>query len=277
MPKRQWKEWWPRFKSEATGTSGVAGLGGGLAAGAGGVAVTGPVGAAVGLIVFGGATIYCAIKSIPPTRISPEELVWTNVQDVSSLNNLTRDILKVGIIGEHSSGKSTLISYLFQDGQRPAKTSRISAWILRTLDSREEVFALIDGAGEDLAQQFAVCLASDLVILVADHNAQENSGRVVADRLHAHKVFAEQVRNILRGEAKLPMKFIVYLNKHDRWASVVGATDVQQLGSEIQKIVSDVLPVDKIEVKEHSNFDQNRNIDCASDISEIAKRWREGN
>lgn len=266
MPKRDYKTFWRRFGNEAASASPLAGLGIAVVGGGAAVVTTAAVAAVAGGVVAVGALAWCGYRAIPPRRTTPEELIWKEVE-LSDLNKLSRPIIRVGVVGETASGKSTLISHLFKDGKKPPKTPRISAWILRTRDRTEEVYALIDGAGEDYAQQFAIALVSDMLIFVVDHNASDTGARIVGERVEAHRRFATQLKNQLASSDRKPLRVLVLVNKHDQWVNSTTTDRMDDLKTAIKSILSETLSGDSIAVREHSNFKHADNTLCCEDIS----------
>jgi hypothetical protein len=218
--KRQWMEWPGRAAQELNGVSGVAGLGG-IAISAGGLAIlTGTAALALtgaGGVIVAAAVGYALVKGMPPPRRNPQDLVG-HVVEIDELKNVSPAPLTLAIIGPEQAGKTTLRNRLLFDSSLLERTQRISAFIVSLQTTPPKYYAILDGGGEVLAQQFKIAGICDCLCVVIDHNKSDSDVVIDPDRLSQHETFLTQVRHYLDelgAQKKLWVRFLI--NKHDLW------------------------------------------------------------
>jgi hypothetical protein len=220
--RRPWKLWPSRTVQELNGVSGVATLGG-IAIGAGGLTIlTGAAALALtgaGALIVAGAFGYAVVRGMPPKFKLPQELVG-QVVDIHELSNVSPSIPMLSIIGPAQAGKTTLRHRLSFDFSTPARTQQISAFVVSLQTSPPSFFAILDGGGEKLAQQFKIAQLCDCLCIVIDHNKSDSDPAIDVDRLSEHEEFLNQVKHYLdesKATPKLWTRFLI--NKHDLWSS----------------------------------------------------------
>ena len=172
------------------------------------------------IFTFIGILIIIAVRSFPERKLSAESLAQSQRPVTKShLQQLDTPILKVGVIGEKQSGKSTFLQYALQRPYDPMKTTSIEIRIVPIPNAIPQTFcALVDGDGSQFSQQFEVCDHVDLLFLFLDHNPSEAQIEIADQRLRAHENFLSQLRSHLnRDDGESPRHIHFVLNKRDLW------------------------------------------------------------
>lgn len=256
MAARRWSEWPKKTAAELNSLGGVVGIGGVLLGGAGAV-LSAPFVLGAGVLLAIGAVGYAGFKSFPEELTDPESIIGERLESTEILDRLSRRIPRVSVVGSGGTGKSTLVEKLLRSVDAPDPTADVYVAILRSGGENPKVFALVDGSGEDYPQQFAVAETADLLFIVFDHNEGKKEAAIQRSRLEDHESFLLQLISCLRGK-NFSDNCIILLNKRDNWKRSTQAEDFVSWGEEIKMQLSQVLPGNKILVREHSNWD----VDC---------------
>lgn len=127
-------------------------------------------------------------------------------------------VLRVGIVGEASVGKTTLIENLVGEENTKEVTYDRSGYVYR-LDSGTDRFAvLLDGQGQSRAQQNDIAISSDVLVILLDHNDSHQEFFVRDRRLQDHRDFLIVLRDRLKNSKHYPLRVLFLLNKQDLWS-----------------------------------------------------------
>ena len=251
--KRKWKEWPKKTVHELNSISGLVGVGGVLVGGAGAIAAT-PYVFVAGCALVGGSILYSGYKAFPRKLLDPNELIGRNLESLESLSELSEDLPKVGVVGSSGTGKSTLIEKLKRNARLPNPTSKVYAVVMRSGGVSPKTFVLLDGAGEELQQQFAVAEQSDVLFLIFDHNESKEDALVKNSRLEDHDEFVDQVLPFLVSRNCAPKHIFLYLNKCDSWSRSKHSGSVENWGEKTKIKFGNLVEGTRITVRPHSNW-----------------------
>jgi hypothetical protein len=220
MPKRSWKQYPKNLKDELNGFSGLAGTGGlfgaiasAFAAPASIASVATGAAALVGVAAFG----IAAYRAIPPAHLDPKDLTGNSVA-LPILASIFPKISTVGIVGISQAGKTTLRHALMHQNAPPTRTQHGKAFIMALQSTPQKYIALLDGAGEQYAQQFEIAALADIVVILLDHNDTSTDIRLKQKRIQAHVAFLTQVKHHLIHNGIAKKKAVIFLkNKSDLW------------------------------------------------------------
>ena len=253
--------WWNNFKKEVAEIAPLSGLAG---IAVGGIALVESLllsGGAV-LVVVGGSIGFAAYRSYPKPLTDPETLVGEIFSPLSSIPELTKDVPFIGVFGETKSGKSTLLKKLQLNTDRPKPTRGLHAIALRTNGSNPTVFFLLDGEGENPAEQSKICIKSDMLFFVVDHNLSDSDVRVSNERKDSHTNFLDMMSRFFEDRDGHLQKIHILLNKKDCWKKSANAFLFEQWGDSLASSVKLKIICKEITVDPHSNFE----TDCISSV-----------
>jgi GTPase SAR1 family protein len=222
MKNRNWRTYFQRLKAASNGVSGIVAFGGSgsLVAGTFFVESTSKWSLAliypgVGLIIVSFFYVMCV--AIPPLLIHSGRLVGQKVS-LDDLLNVFPKIPQIGFIGLSHSGKTTLKNKLSFNHDEFSRTQSISAYITTLQTAPPSQIAIVDGSGDNIAQQFVVSENSDFLCIVVDHSRSDSDFLVDSPRLKDTGKFLTQVRNCLVQSGMKKKKIIHILwNKQDLW------------------------------------------------------------
>src|SRR5712672_897833 len=159
--KRRWRSMPGRLSENLNGVSGVAGLGGAAFGVASWTLLAGTVAATlsgVGVVITAGAVGYAAWKAIPPQLKPAADLVGATLP-LRELQGVAGDIGVISIIGPTQVGKTTLRNCLAIDTAKATRTQEVGACVVALQTVPPSYVAILDGGGEQLAQQFRIAEA----------------------------------------------------------------------------------------------------------------------
>ena len=175
----------------------------------------------VGVLSLAIVVIFTAWKSRPPKRLSVERLAdQEDPISLRDLQHLDTPVIKLGLLGDTQSGKSTFRQIALQVQPRAQKTIRIDAIITPLRTSRPSFAALIDGDGTLYDQQLQICDHAEFILLFVDHNVGDHNSVVSQTRLEQHDTFLKQVQYRIGNIRPRRLHFI--LNKRDLWEGAEG-------------------------------------------------------
>jgi hypothetical protein len=215
----------------AGGTSGLAGVGTSISAGlagAGYTATAGAVALAVGALPVAGGLVavgavgYAAYLALWPKRREDYHDVKVPLADLHD-EFWSCHIIRVAVVGVSRSGKTEIKSKLREKARGDLNTKFIENHVFR-LDADAGVFvALIDGKGaslEEREQQFIIGENAQVLVVVLDHNPQDDATEILQVRLDEQSEFMNQLRNHLKQKKRNDkIKIIFCLNKSDLWVN----------------------------------------------------------
>lgn len=250
---RRWRDWPGRFFEEVE-KSKKAIAGAGIVGGAVGATAGGPVGAAFGSI---GSTFIsigvCLVKARPVQLVEAVTLIGQDIA-LKRLKTLTPQLRRVGSIGVSEVGKTTLQSHLCDRNAPPnVRTEELIARISALPINPPQMYALIDGAGQQYSQQFDVFGESELLIICLDHSPGEKELNYRQFRLDQQSDFMDQLLGHARNTHKYPARIHFLLNKRDCWSDGGDAAAMRTWFSDIVQPWR-YLPGLHITTAEHSNF-----------------------
>lgn len=225
MSQRRWNTWPKRFGKALTDTGGVVGIVG-IGISAVGATVAAPIMIGVGGVTICGALIYAGCKGIPPKMLSAAELVGTYVP-LQALENIHPNILKLGILGYTQSGKTTFLKHALQQMPDKVRTSKVYAAILALQITPVTYVALLDGDGEQFAQQFEVAEQADFLLVFVDHNHSDDKVGRSKERIEDHDRFLKQLEFHISRRKPLSRLHIV-LNKRDLWEKSKNSIELKE-------------------------------------------------
>ncbi len=241
------KGWVENFKSEMKDIGGLTSLFGGLVAASATVMAV-PAIAIGGVVITGGGILVAGFRAIPDKLESPKKYVKKTIK-IDKLNDV-EPILRVGVIGNTKSGKSTLLDKMQLNTFTNERTDELYATILMPIQSSNYI-AFIDGAGQEYTQQFTIIDNSDFLLLLVDHNG-EDGVRVSNDRLNSHQDFIVQmIQHINKNNMKKQIHLL--LNKEDKWSVSNTKEALLQRFEEYKQLLSQN-PLVKLTSSSHSNF-----------------------
>ena len=171
------------------------------------------------ILILIGLILWISL-SWPERKISADKKLGEKIE-IEEVKYVYPTLVKVGIVGSTSVGKTTLSENITQIPYSRERTQKTSAYITSTRTSPAKYFALIDGPGNNTPQQFDIIKNSDIIILLFDHNESNSSRNILDSRLRDLSILNNQFRNLF-NQHNLKMKQIhLLLNKKDLWENVV--------------------------------------------------------
>lgn len=223
------------------------------------------------LVVVGGSIGIAAYRSYPEPLTDPESLIGQTFSPPSSIPALTEDVPFVGVFGETQSGKSTLLRKLQMDTEKPTPTRGLHATALRTNGLNPKVFFLLDGEGENPAEQSKICIKADLLFFIVDHSLSDIDVRISNERKNDHMLFWKNMSPFFNDRDKDIDKIHVLLNKKDCWQGSSSAPEFASWGDELTELINSRVRCDDVTVEPHSNFETNDIILVWSKIEEFVR------
>lgn len=261
MPKRRWTTWPRRFGrplTEASAYVGVIGVG----ISAVGASVAAPALLIAGAVTIGSALLYAGYRGIPPKLKAASELVGSRVS-LQALDEIDRPILKLGIVGSTQSGKTTFIQQALQQPPETTRTNKIYATVVVLQTTPTSYIALIDGDGEQFAQQFEVTEHADFLLIFLDHNLGDSSAAKSKERIEEHDRFIKQLEFHIRQRKHISRLHII-LNKRDLWEKSRNAGELQKWLQVHANHLKHATSADEVTSDIHSNK-------IASDIGKVMR------
>jgi GTP-binding protein EngB required for normal cell division len=220
MPKRDWGSWpknaYDSINKNAGGFLGIAGI----LTGAVGLVVTAPVALAIGGVTVAGTFCYAVVSGFPKEKIDANDYIGQKIT-LEQLQNLSEDLLKIGIFGIANSGKSTFIKHAILSNNIVAVTNEVSATIALLQVSPPRKVALLDGDGKNFSQQFKVVNHSQILIVFLDHNSGDTELVINNNRLERHDEYLQQLEGFLKTDKLEKIKRIHFvLNKKDLYEQI---------------------------------------------------------
>ena len=205
--------------------------------------------------------------SWPPKMIRTKKKLG-KVLEISDLLSLHPKVLRIGIVGLSSVGKTSLSDNIIQKRYSKKRTQITTAYICSTRRHPEKYFALMDGPGNNTAQQFDIIQHSDIIIILLDHNQHENRLDIDDKRLQENSAQNNQFRNLF-SQSNLKLEQIhVVLNKKDLW-SQLNASEVEKLlewNSEEVKRWKDGNFAKIVTESRHSNINSNDTVELLENL-----------
>lgn len=217
MGKRDWRGYPARFTEKASAAGTVVGLVGSVVAG-GAFMLAAPV---IAIASGSMATIgiaWAAVRAIPPKRQGPAALMGRRIYDFSELNNVYPRIRRIGFVGPTQAGKSTLVARLQAIPRATARTDNPYAVVIR-LAGTDTYFALVDAAGHEFHQQFAVADHSDDLIIILDHAESDIDINKSSPRIRENDQFIQQLSAKASNNTLSLGRIHFLMNKRDLWES----------------------------------------------------------
>lgn len=169
---------------------------------------------AIFLIILGLALVV--YMSWPNRIIKTADKLGENI-DLSTVKKLRPPVLKIGIVGLSSVGKTTLTENIIQTNYTNERTLHTSVIICNNRLRPNEYFGMIDGPGNNTPEQFNIIQNSDILVILFDHNSSEDRIPINDDRLREISNLNNQFRNLFNQyDLKLNQIHLV-LNKKDLW------------------------------------------------------------
>lgn len=258
MPKRRWTTWPKRFGNALTETSGIISIAGV------GISAVGATVAAPALFIFGGITIslavlYAGYRGIPPKLKSGSELVGLTIP-IEELDEIDHPILKLGIVGSTQSGKTTFLQQALQRPAGTTRTNKVYASVVALQTTPTKYIALIDGDGDQFAQQFQVAEHADFLLIYLDHNLGDISVAKSKERIEEHDRFMKQLESHIKK--RHITRIHVVLNKRDLWEKSKNAVELKAWFEAHVDHLKQVSNTDGITSDIHSNLN-------ATDIGKV--------
>lgn len=261
MSRRRWATWPRRFGQALTETSGIVGLAG-VGISAFGATVTAPAILIAGGVTIGGALLYAGYRGIPPTLKTASELVGSKVP-LQVLDEIDRPILKLGIVGSTQSGKTTFLQQALQQPPETSRTNKIYAAIVALQTTPTIYIALIDGDGEQFAQQFEVAEHADFLLIFLDHNLGGSSVAKSKERIKEHDGFIKQLEFHIKQRRHISRLHVIF-NKRDLWEKSKNAGELQNWFKAHVDHLKQASYADEVTSDIHSNM-------IAADIGKIMR------
>ncbi len=234
MASRNWKDWPKNAYSSLNQAGGFLGIAG-IATGAVGLVVAAPVAVGIGAVTVGATCIYAAVAGFPKKKLNPNDHIGQRIS-LNDMQNLSETILKIGVFGASSSGKSTFLEHAITSNRQVAVTHDITATIVSLQTNPPKKVSLLDGDGKTLAQQFKIVKHADAVFIFLDHTASNIGDSLDNERLKKHEEYLNQLGAYLKDEQIHNLKQIHFvLNKKDLWNS---SADKQTLTNWFDNIVN---------------------------------------
>lgn len=247
---RKWKDYPQRVLEEFDGTKKATSG----AAAAVGMMIGGVYGAAVGGIGAGACSLaYCMYKAWPERLRNADELVGQVVK-LADLTRIHPALSRVGMIGISETGKSTLLSHVSaQTAPDNIRTEEIYALVSVLRATTPIIYAAVDGAGQQIGQQFKIFDESEIVLICLDHNINSSSLTIDTERLKEQRKFLGQIVDNIRVTQRHPHRVHFVLNKKDQWENNSGKDVLLGwFGSIVQEWK--VIPTIQVSHSLHSNF-----------------------
>jgi hypothetical protein len=253
MATRNWGSWpknaYDSMNKNAGGFLGIAGILTGVV----GVIVTAPIAVIIGGVTVAATITYAVVSGFPKKKINANDYI-AKPMTLAEMQNLSEDLLKIGIFGTSSSGKSTFIKHATVSNNVIPVTHEITATIALLQSSPPRKIALLDGDGKNFSQQFKVVNHSQVLIVFLDHNSGDAELTINNNRLTRHEEYLLQLEGFLKTEKVGKIKLIHFvLNKKDLWKQI---RSVDKLVSWFEGIVNDWSHKnfsDKVSHSQHSN------------------------
>lgn len=267
MASRQWGQWPERLYKELKETSGVVGIAGVALSAVGGIAAA-PAILIGGAVVVGGALSWAVWRGFPPKLHRADDLLG-RIVSLDELDSVHPPLRRFGMVGASSVGKSTLLDHLRVVPTKPRRTDEVHAIVIALQSNPPEHIALLDGAGQQYAQQFDIAKKSDIMTIFLDHDQGDKKVTTTRRRLEQHEEFLSQLEHYLDGMENVRFRHIHFiLNKRDLWeknpkkseleAWFMGHVDHWRRGNLAETVTS----------AHHSNLDPN-------DIATLAMLFRQ--
>jgi len=162
--------------------------------------------------------VYCLYKSFPNFGVSPSAVIGKRLK-IAELDNLNETVIRVGLLGRSSVGKTTFLNSTVNRSEPKRKTLFPYATIVRIEHSGiEKYIAFVDSVGESTASQAKILSLADLHCLFIDHNASDKNKRYLLKRLHSHVTLATDLAKARPAPAS-EKAIILIANKSDLWDS----------------------------------------------------------
>lgn len=256
MPKRHWNKWSKKFGEEIAHITNRLGL---LAIGGGSIgtylATSQPI---VGLLVGGGLFVtgvsIAAVRAIPPKLTDPKLVYGESFKNLLELPEFTEEVPSIGVVGVSNAGKSTLINLMAGGDGQVEPTIEYRATVLRTNGVNPRHFVLLDGRGEDLTQQFAICEEASALFFVLDHNRKDDTAAVLEDRKSEQNRFVDSVVPFLARNPKHHKFIYVLLNKRDNWERSTAKAAFESWGESVATRLRSDADANVLNTRPHSNF-----------------------
>lgn len=186
---------------------------------------------------------------------------------------LDKPELQVGLVGLSSSGKTTFRNMLAnRPGTVRTTSNTYEIFQINVPSAQRKQLILIDSVGQDTELTAEVARRFRNIVVFLDHNESDTDERISKARIRDHKVFLNNLGNVIksRGE-KLPKIFLV-ANKCDLWErnekSKSSMANLLKHGSTSLGLV--VPGQNIISFQQHSNRESAKNITLLKEISENA-------
>jgi hypothetical protein len=218
MARRPWKKFVPEFAKNMSGpvTVGTLTLFG-FAAAATAIALPWALAAGAGVFLVNG------LRAIPARFKDPSELLDARL-DLRDLAQIDPPVFKVGLVGISSVGKTNLHDRIGNRSSAQERTSKLYASIFAASSKKLRFVAVLDGAGNEFHQQFAVAARADFLIVVLDSNQSDSEKTLDEMRIQKHEDFVDQLRSYLQQNPHSVKHFEILLNKRDLWKDEPFAT-----------------------------------------------------
>ncbi len=170
----------------------------------------------LGIILIFLGLILVVYLSWPEIIIKTKDKLGQNIA-LETAEKLRPKILKIGIVGLSSVGKTTLTENIIQSKYSNERTVHTSIIVCNNRIKPNEYFGLIDGPGNNTPEQFQIIRNSDILIILFDHNLQENDIKINDDRLRDVSNLNNQFRNLFNQNGIKLEQIHLILNKKDLW------------------------------------------------------------
>lgn len=202
-----------------------------------------------------GAAVWCAWKGFPPRLSSAAERVGATLS-LREVEALDPPVARIGFVGASRVGKTTLLAHMSVRSTTSNRTDRVAATILGSQTAPQKYCALVDGAGQEYTQQFAVIGFANVILIFVDHNVSSTDPNIDHVRLDQHRAFVDQMRSHITSHRLRISHVHFVLNKSDLWSS---SADSARLRTWFDALVDDWsrLGLSTTTKADHSNLHPN--------------------
>lgn len=181
-------------------------------------------------VVIASIFVVVAVLSVPTFYLDIKS-VGTKPIDLADRDAIIADLPLVGLIGLHSSGKTSMLNALRAEQAVPSATETATINVIGLPNSGNPV-GLVDSVGSVIENQFEVVDASKLLIFFVDHNEKLHR-RLSAQRLSSHMSFASELIARQNYQNRSPLDVILVLNKSDIWLESAAEMRVRSTLAEV--------------------------------------------
>lgn len=179
----------------------------------------------IGLFLFA-STVYILLKAnkslkndriILKNKVKQLRKISGDKIKFDDFNNKYPDIEKIGLIGRGGVGKTTLIENICDIPNSKKLSSTGYAYVNNFSKKYDKYAAMFDITGQSQSLQHKIALASDILIILIDHNRSEEDSKIDDRRLEEQSDFLERLLEELIDRVHKPKWIYFLLNKEDLW------------------------------------------------------------